>query len=66
MSRSNSIPGTLKSLPTRAPGNTASAMGRVACKGNQGMSTPSPIFSGTAFRVCPKGADYQWGKDPLE
>ena len=18
------------------------------------------------FRVCPKGADYQWGKDPLE
>jgi hypothetical protein len=24
------------------------------------------LWSGTAFRVCPKGADYQWGKDPLE
>ncbi len=21
---------------------------------------------GRRFRVCPNGADYQWGKDPLE
>ena len=27
---------------------------------------PSGCLCGAGFSVCPKGADYQWGKDPLE